>query len=218
MALFLGDTAPDFTQDSTMGPLHLYKYLNGSWGLFFSHPRDFTPVCTTELGKAANYNNRFKERGVKLRALSVDSVDDHRKWIKDIEEVTDEKIDFPIIADHDKRVSTLFGMIHPQNNDTETVRALFLIDPAKQIRHITIYPNSTGRDFDEILRVTDSLILSDRYNVRTPANWKKGDDVIIDPEIPESHIKQAVNCKVKRLKPYLKYIDYPSALSKVKVD
>lgn len=185
MALQLGDIAPDFVQDSTVGPLSLHEYLGDSWGVLFSHPKDYTPVCTTELGTVAKLKAEFDKRNVKVIALSVDGVESHKGWVADINDTQNTTVNFPILADHDKKVSELYGMIHPKSLDSLTVRTVFIIDPKKKIRLTLTYPASTGRNFPELLRVIDSLQLTDSHSVATPANWNKGDDVVIVPSIQD---------------------------------
>lgn len=185
MSLRLGDIAPDFEQDSSEGRIRLHEWLGDSWGVLFSHPADFTPVCTTELGFTAKLKDQFAQRGVKVLALSVDPVDSHLKWIDDINETQDTRVNFPIIADADRKVSELYDLIHPNANDTLTVRSLFIIDPNKKVRLIITYPASTGRNFNEILRVIDSLQLTDEHKVATPANWEDGDEVVIVPSLKD---------------------------------
>src|SRR3984957_9165629 len=175
MALQLGDEAPDFTADTTDGTINFHDYLGDGWGVLFSHPKDFTPVCTTELGAVAKLKGEFEKRHVKVIAVSVDDVASHKKWAGDIEETQHTKLNFPILGDPDRKVATLYGMIHPQANDTLTVRSVFVIDPKKKVRLTLTYPASTGRNFDEILRVVDSLQLTDSHSVATPPNWKDGD-------------------------------------------
>jgi alkyl hydroperoxide reductase subunit AhpC len=197
MALRLGDVAPDFVQDSSGGPIHFHEWLGSSWGVLFSHPADFTPVCTTELGLTAKLKDEFAKRNVKVIALSVDPVESHKKWIEDINETQNTRVNFPLIADSDRRVATLYDMIHPSASATATVRSLFVIDPKKVIRLMITYPASTGRNFDEILRVIDSLQLTEYHSVATPGNWKNGDDVVIvpslqDPEIIKKKVSQGV--------------------------
>src|SRR5271165_1928108 len=181
MAIHLGQIAPDFTQESTDGTIEFHKWLGDKWGVLFSHPKDFTPVCTTELGYVAKIKPEFDKRGVKVIGLSVDPLDSHKKWEGDIHETQGTAVNFPMIADPDRKVSNLYGMIHPNANDTLTVRSVFVIDPNKKIRLTLTYPASTGRDFGELLRVIDSLQLTDSYKVATPVNWRHGDDVIIVP-------------------------------------
>src|SRR3954463_13648146 len=191
MSIRLGDIAPDFEQESSEGRISFHEWLGDSWGVLFSHPADFTPVCTTELGLTAKLKDEFAKRNVKAIALSVDSVESHKKWIGDINETQDTQVNFPIIADGDRKVSTLYDMIHPEANATLTVRSLFVIDPKKKVRLIITYPASTGRNFDEVLRVIDALQLTDGYTVATPANWREGDDVIIPLTVQdEAVIKQ----------------------------
>lgn len=191
MSLRLGDIAPDFEQDSSEGRIRLHEWLGDSWGVLFSHPADFTPVCTTELGFTAKLKDQFAQRGVKVLALSVDPVESHLKWIDDINETQDTRVNFPIIADADRKVSELYDLIHPNANDTLTVRSLFIIDPSKKVRLIITYPASTGRNFNEILRVIDSLQLTDEHKVATPANWEDGDEVVIVPSLKdEEEIKR----------------------------
>jgi alkyl hydroperoxide reductase subunit AhpC len=210
MTLRLGDTAPDFEQDSSVGRIRLHDYLGDGWGVLFSHPADFTPVCTTELGLTAKLKPEFDKRNVKVLALSVDGADSHKKWIADIDDTQQTVVGFPIIADPDRAVATLYDMIHPNASATATVRSLFIIDPAKKVRLIITYPMSVGRNFDEILRTIDALQLSDKYTVATPGNWKPGDDVIIpltvqDPEV----IKQKYPKGVTSPRPYLRFTPAP---------
>lgn len=186
MTLRLGDAAPDFVQDSSEGPIHFHQWLGDSWGVLFSHPADFTPVCTTELGLTAKLKDEFAKRNVKAIALSVDPVDSHKEWIKDINETQLTVVNFPILADADRKVSELYDMIHPNANATLTVRSLFVIDPAKKVRLIITYPASTGRNFNEVLRVIDSLQLTDHHKVATPGNWQDGDDVVIVPSLQDA--------------------------------
>jgi alkyl hydroperoxide reductase subunit AhpC len=210
MALQLGDVAPDFTQDSTVGPLHFYDWAGASWVVLFSHPKDFTPVCTTELGVVAKLKPEFDKRGVKVIGLSVDPADSHGAWSKDIEETQGAALNFPLVADHDRKVADLYGMIHPNANDTLTVRSVFVIDPNKKLRLSLTYPASTGRNFDEILRVIDSLQLTDNHKVATPANWKQGDDVIISPSVSNDAAKTLFPAGWKELKPYLRTTKQPA--------
>jgi thioredoxin-dependent peroxiredoxin len=210
MSLRLGDTAPDFTQESSEGPISFHKWLGDSWGVLFSHPADFTPVCTTELGLTAKLKDEFARRNVKVIALSVDPVESHKKWINDINETQNTKVNFPIIADADRKVSTLYDMIHPNASATATVRSLFVIDPKKVIRLIITYPASTGRNFDEVLRVIDSLQLTEYHSVATPGNWKNGDDVVIIPSLQDPEVlKQKFPKGFKALKPYLRMTPQP---------
>jgi alkyl hydroperoxide reductase subunit AhpC len=211
MSVQLGSIAPDFTQDSTEGTIKFHEWLGNSWGVLFSHPKDFTPVCTTELGYVAKIKPEFEKRGVKVLALSVDPVDSHKKWIGDIEETQSTKMNFPILGDGDRKVSNLYGMIHPQANDTLTVRSVFILDPNKKVRATITYPASTGRDFNEILRVIDSLQLTDNYKVATPANWKNGDDCVIVPALTdENELKQRFPKGYRALRPYLRMTPQPN--------
>jgi len=211
MTLRLGDIAPDFEQDSSAGPIKFHQYLGESWGVLFSHPADYTPVCTTELGATAKLKDDFAKRNVKVIALSVDPVDSHHGWIKDINETQNTTVNFPILADADKKVSTLYDLIHPNANTTATVRSVFVIDPQKKIRLIITYPASTGRNFDEILRVIDSLQLTEYHSVATPVNWKDGDDVVIVPSLQDPEvIKQKFPKGYKVVKPYLRITPQPN--------
>jgi thioredoxin-dependent peroxiredoxin len=210
MTLRLGDTAPDFEQDSSAGRIRFHEWLGNSWGVLFSHPADFTPVCTTELGLTAKLKDKFTERGVKVIALSVDPVDSHEKWIQDINETQKTVVNFPIIADSDRKVSELYDLIHPNASTTSTVRSLFVIDPNKKIRLIITYPASTGRNFDEILRVIDSLQLTDKHSVATPGNWKQGDDVVIVPSLQDpEEIKRRFPQGYRAERPYLRLTPQP---------
>lgn len=209
--LRLGDTAPDFTQDSSIGPISFHQWLGDSWGVLFSHPADFTPVCTTELGATAKLADEFKKRNVKAIALSVDPVASHHGWIKDINETQDCEVNFPIIADEDKKVATLYDMIHPNALANATVRSVFIIDPHKKIRLTLTYPASTGRNFNEILRVIDSLQLTEYHSVATPANWKDGDDVVIVPSLQDPEVLKTKFPKgFKAIKPYLRITPQPN--------
>lgn len=211
MSLRLGDIAPDFEQDSSEGRIRLHEWLGDSWGVLFSHPADFTPVCTTELGFTAKLKDQFAQRGVKVLALSVDPVDSHLKWIDDINETQDTRVNFPIIADADRKVSELYDLIHPNANDTLIVRSLFIIDPNKKVRLIITYPASTGRNFNEILRVIDSLQLTDEHKVATPANWEDGDEVVIVPSLKdEEEIKRRFPKGYRAVKPYLRLTPQPN--------
>jgi alkyl hydroperoxide reductase subunit AhpC len=211
MALRLGDIAPDFTQDSTAGTIHFHEWLGDSWGVLFSHPKDFTPVCTTELGYTAKLKQEFAKRNVKVLAVSVDDVGSHNRWIGDINDTQNCVVEFPILGDPDKKVSNLYDMIHPNANDTLTVRSVYFIDPKKKIRAMITYPASTGRNFDEILRVIDSLQLTDKHSVATPVNWKQGDDVIIVPSITDPEVlKQKFPQGYRAVKPYLRYTPQPN--------
>ena len=210
MSLRLGDIAPNFTQASSEGEINFYDYLGDNWGILFSHPADYTPVCTTELGFTAKLKDEFSKRGVKAIALSVDDVDSHHGWIKDINETQDTTVNFPIIADKDRRVSTLYDFIHPNASETLTVRSLVIIDPNKKVRLIITYPASTGRNFHEVLRVVDSLQLTDNHKVATPANWQHGDDVVIVPSLKdEDEIKQRFPKGYKAVTPYLRLTPQP---------
>jgi alkyl hydroperoxide reductase subunit AhpC len=209
--LRLGDIAPDFTQDSSEGPIHFYDWVGDSWVVLFSHPKDFTPVCTTELGYTAKLKSEFGKRNAKVLALSVDPVDSHKGWINDINETQNTTVNFPILADADRKVSTLYDMIHPNASDSFTVRSVFIIDPKRKVRLMITYPASTGRNFDEILRVLDSLQLTDNYSVATPVNWKQGDDVVIVPSLQDPElIKQKFPKGYKALKPYLRMTPQPN--------
>ncbi|CAN7454738.1 peroxiredoxin [Caballeronia sp. dw_19] len=210
MSLRLGDTAPDFEQDSSVGRIKFHEWLGDSWGVLFSHPADFTPVCTTELGLTAKLAGEFEKRNVKAIALSVDTVESHKEWIKDINETQAANVGFPILADGDRKVSELYDMIHPNANATLTVRSLFVIDPKKKVRLTITYPASTGRNFDEVLRVIDSLQLTDSHSVATPGNWKQGDDVIIVPSLQDpEEIKRKFPKGYKAVRPYLRLTPQP---------
>ncbi len=205
MTLRLGDTAPDFEKESTEGRIHLHQWLGENWGILFSHPADFTPVCTTELGLTAKLKDEFAKRNAKVIALSVDPVDSHLRWISDINETQNTEVNFPIIADADRKVSELYDMIHPNANATLTVRSLFIIDPQKKVRLIITYPASTGRNFNEILRVLDSLQLTDNEKVATPGNWQPGDEVVIVPSLQdEAEITRRFPQGFRAVKPYLR--------------
>ncbi|PKO93906.1 MAG: peroxiredoxin [Betaproteobacteria bacterium HGW-Betaproteobacteria-1] len=209
--LRLGDTAPDFTQESSIGPIHFHEWLGNSWGVLFSHPADYTPVCTTELGATAKLADEFKKRSVKAIALSVDPVESHLGWIKDINETQSAVVNFPILADADKKVATLYDLIHPNASTTATVRSVFVIDPAKKIRLTFTYPASTGRNFNEVLRVIDSLQLTDSHSVATPADWKDGDDVVIVPSITDPEVLKTKFPKgFKAVNPYLRLTPQPN--------
>jgi alkyl hydroperoxide reductase subunit AhpC len=210
MALRLGDTVPDFTAETTEGPVNFYKFIDGAWAVLFSHPKDFTPVCTTELGEAAKLKPEFEKRNVKVIGLSVDPVDSHKGWAGDIEETQGIKLNFPVIADSDRKVSDLYDMIHPNASDTFTVRSVFVIGPDKKLKLTITYPASTGRNFDEILRVIDSLQLTANYSVATPVNWKDGDDVIIVPTLSDEQAKEKFPGGWKTLKPYLRVTPQPN--------
>ncbi len=210
-SLRLGDIAPDFEQESTEGKISFHSYLGDSWGVLFSHPADFTPVCTTELGYTAKLKGEFDKRGVKVLALSIDPVSSHEGWVPDIEETQGVKVNFPILADADRKVATLYDMIHPNADDKATVRSVFIIGPDKKVKASITYPPSTGRNFDEIVRVIDSLQLTAKHKVATPVNWKKGEDVIIVPGLKdEAEIKQRFPEGYKAVKPYLRIVKDPS--------
>jgi thioredoxin-dependent peroxiredoxin len=209
MALRLGDTAPDFTADTTQGKVNFHEWLGDSWGILFSHPKDFTPVCTTELGYVARLKPDFDKRNVKVIGLSVDSVESHVKWESDIGETQGTPVNFPMIGDSDKNVSNLYDMIHPNANDTFTVRSVFVIGPDKKVKLIITYPASTGRNFDEILRVIDSLQLTSKFSVATPVNWKNGDDVIIGAAVTDEQAKEKFPNGWKTIKPYLRVVPQP---------
>jgi alkyl hydroperoxide reductase subunit AhpC len=214
MAVRLGDIAPDFTAETTEGPVHFHEWLGDSWGVLFSHPKDFTPVCTTELGMAAKLKPEFDKRGVKVIGLSVDPVDSHKGWEKDIEETQGTAVNFPMIADSDRKVSDLYYMIHPNANDTLTVRSVYVIGPDKKVKLTLTYPASTGRNFDEILRVIDSLQLTANYSVATPVNWKDGDDCIIVPAVSDEDAKAKFPAGFKTIKPYLRTTPQPNKVEK----
>ncbi|MDA1171041.1 MULTISPECIES: peroxiredoxin [Acinetobacter] len=210
MSLRLGDIAPNFQQASSEGEIDFYQFLGDSWGVLFSHPADYTPVCTTELGFTAKLKDEFEKRGVKAIALSVDDVESHQGWIKDINETQNTTVNFPIIADQDRKVSELYGFIHPNASETLTVRSLVIIDPNKKVRLIITYPASTGRNFHEILRVIDSLQLTDHHKVATPANWQQGEDVVIVPSLKdEAEIAQRFPKGYKAVTPYLRLTPQP---------
>lgn len=210
MSIKLGDTAPNFQADSTLGNIDFYEYLGDSWGILFSHPADYTPVCTTELGFTTKLKPEFDKRNTKVIALSVDGVEDHQNWIKDINETQNTEVQFPIIADKDRKVSELYDFIHLNASLTATVRSLLIIDPDKKVRLIITYPASTGRNFNEILRVLDSLQLVDSYKIATPANWNDGDDVIIPPAITTKDARNIFPKGVHEIKPYLRYTPQPN--------
>lgn len=210
MSLRLGDTAPNFKAQTTMGEIDFHEWLGDSWGMLFSHPADFTPVCTTELGRTAALSEEFAERNVKAIALSVDPLDSHHDWIKDIEETQDVTMNFPIIADHDRKVAELYDMIHPKEDAKFTVRSVFLIDPSKKIRLTLTYPPSTGRNFTEILRVIDSLQLTEYHKVATPADWEDGDDCVIVPAISSEDAKEIFPKGFTEVKPYLRMTPQPN--------
>ncbi|PCJ98412.1 MAG: peroxidase [Flavobacteriaceae bacterium] len=206
----LGDAAPDFTADSSLGMINLYDYLGDGWGILFSHPADFTPVCTTELGTAAKFKDEFAKRNVKMMALSVDGAASHNAWIQDINETQNTKVDFPIIADEDKKVSNLYDMIHPNADNNLTVRSVFIIAPDKTVKLTITYPASTGRNFHELLRVIDSLQLTAYHKVATPANWNNGEDVVVSPAISTEDAKKIFTKGVTEVKPYLRMTPDPT--------
>ena len=210
MAIRLGDVAPDFEAQTTEGPLHFHQWLGNSWGILFSHPKDFTPVCTTELGEVARLKPQFDKRNTKVLALSVDSVDDHKRWSADIEETQGTRPNYPLIADPDRKIATLYDMIHPNADDTLTVRSVYIIGPDKKVKLTLTYPASAGRNFDEILRVLDSLQLTANHSVATPVNWKDGDDVIIVPSVTDAQAKEKFPKGFKTVKPYLRITPQPN--------
>jgi thioredoxin-dependent peroxiredoxin len=210
MSLRLGDIAPNFTANTSIGEIDFYQYLGNSWGILFSHPADYTPVCTTELGRTAALKEEFEKRNVKVLALSVDPVDKHLGWINDINETQNCTVDFPIIADEDRKVSTLFDFIHPNASATATVRSLIIIAPDKTVKLIITYPASTGRNFVEVLRVVDSLQLTANHSVATPANWNHGEDVIVVPSISTEDAEKKFPKGLKIVKPYLRYTPQPN--------
>lgn len=210
MSIKLGDTAPNFQAETTAGDLDFYNYLGNSWGILFSHPADYTPVCTTELGFTSKLKSEFEARDTKVIALSVDGVEDHQGWIKDINETQNTEVQFPIIADKDRKISEEYDFIHPNASATATVRSLLIIDPAKKVRLIITYPASTGRNFNEIIRVLDSLQLTDSHKVATPVNWKNGEDVIVPPSISTEEAREIFPKGVTEIKPYLRYTPQPN--------
>ena len=210
MSLRLGDTAPNFKANTTAGEIDFYDYLGDSWGILFSHPADYTPVCTTELGRTALLNEEFKKRNVKVLAVSVDPVESHKGWVNDINETQHCNVDFPIIADEERKVSDLYDMIHPNASETQTVRSLFIISPDKKVKLIITYPASTGRNFTEVLRVVDSLQLTAKHTVSTPADWKQGEDVIVGTSVSTEDAIKRFPKGVKVVKPYLRYTPQPS--------
>lgn len=211
MSLQLGDVVPNFTQKSTLGDISFYEWAGDSWVILFSHPADFTPVCTTELGQVARLSAEFQKRGVKPIAVSVDPLDSHLNWVKDIEETQGVHMNYPLLADADKSVSDLYRMIHPNANDTLTVRSVFIIDPNKKLRLTLTYPASTGRNFAELLRVIDSLQLTDNYSVATPADWKQGEEVVISPKLQDPEdLKQRFPKGYRTVKPYLRLTPQPN--------
>ena len=210
MAIQLGDIAPDFTAETTSGPLSWHDYLGSGWGVLFSHPKDFTPVCTTELGEVARLKPEFDKRNVKVAGLSVDPLESHQRWIGDIAETQGHALNYPLIADPDRTVANLYGMIHPNASDTFTVRSVFVVGPDKKIKLTITYPASTGRNFAEILRVIDSLQLTAGYSVATPVNWKDGEDVIIVPSLSDADAAAKFPKGWKALKPYLRVTPQPN--------
>jgi alkyl hydroperoxide reductase subunit AhpC len=209
MSIQLGQIAPDFEQESSQGRIKFYDYLGSSWGILFSHPKDFTPVCTTELAEVARLAPEWKKRNVKVLGLSVDTGERHEGWAADIAETQGQTLNFPVLADHDKKVSELYGLIHPEADPAVTVRSVYVIDPNRKVRLVITYPPSTGRNFDEILRVVDSLQLTDSHKVATPVNWKDGDDVIIVPSVSDEDAKTRFPEGFKTLKPYLRIVKQP---------
>ena len=210
MAIQLGDTAPDFTVDSTEGKISFHEWLGDSWGVLFSHPKDFTPVCTTELGAVAKLADEFAKRNTKVLAVSVDPIESHSRWISDINDTQDTTVNFPLIGDPDRTVADLYGMIHPNASDTVTVRSVFIIGPDKKVKLMITYPQSTGRNFQEILRVLDSLQLTANYSVSTPADWKDGDAVIIAPAISDEAAKEKFPKGWEAKRPYLRLTPQPN--------
>lgn len=210
MSIKLGDTAPDFQAETSAGDLNFYDYLGNSWGILFSHPADYTPVCTTELGYTSKLKEEFDKRETKVIALSVDGVEDHQNWIKDINETQETDVQFPIIADKDRKISELYDFIDPNASATATVRSLLIIDPQKKVRLIITYPASTGRNFNEILRVLDSLQLVDSQKIATPVNWQNGDDVIVPPSVSTEEATKIFPKGVTEIKPYLRYTPQPN--------
>jgi alkyl hydroperoxide reductase subunit AhpC len=210
MSLRLGDNAPDFTADTTEGPIRFHEWMGGGWAVLFSHPKDYTPVCTTELGYVAKVKPEFEKLGVKVIGLSVDPIVSHEGWIKDINETQKTTVNFPMIADPDRRVSTLYDMIHPNASDSFTVRSVFVIGPDKKVKLTLTYPASTGRNFEELLRVIDSLQLTASYQVATPVNWKAGEDCIIVPAVPDADVPKKFPKGSRTIKPYLRYTPQPN--------
>jgi len=209
MTLRLGDEAPNFRAETTEGKINFHEWAGDSWVVFFSHPADFTPVCTTEIGRAAVLADEFERRNVKRIVLSVDPLEDHEKWMKDVNETQDTRVDYPIVADPTRKIATLYDMIHPNEDDTATVRSVFVIDPDKKIRLTMTYPPAIGRNFDEILRVVDALQLSDEYDIATPVDWKKGERVVVKPSIPTDEARERFD-DVQELRPYLRLTPDPS--------
>jgi thioredoxin-dependent peroxiredoxin len=209
MSIQLGQTAPDFEQETTQGRIRFHEWLNGHWGVLFSHPKDFTPVCTTELGETARLKPEFEKRNTKIIGLSVDSAERHRDWNKDIEETQGHAVNFPMIVDEDRKVSELYGMIHPEADPAVTVRTVYVIDPQKKVRMMLAYPPSAGRNFEEILRVIDSLQLTDKYKLSTPVNWRPGERAIIVPSVSDEDAKTLFPQGWETQKPYLRLVDVP---------
>lgn len=209
MSLRLGDIAPDFQADTTQGPIKFHEWIGESWAILFSHPRDFTPVCTTELGYAARLKPEFKKRGVKLVGLSIDPLESHRRWADDIAETQGAALNYPLIADPERQIADRYGMIHPAHDEVYTVRTVFVIDPKKKIRLTVTYPQTCGRNFDELLRVIESLQLTDAHSVSTPVNWKTGDDVVIVPSVSDDDAKKRFPKGWRALKPYLRLTPDP---------
>jgi len=209
MALRIGDEAPDFTAETTEGTIRFHEWLGDSWAILFSHPKDFTPVCTTELGMVAKIKSEFDKRNTKVIGLSVDAVDDHKKWASDIEETQGAALNYPLIGDPDRKIAELYDMIHPNASDSFTVRSVFIIGPDKKIKLIITYPASVGRNFDEILRALDALQLTAKYSVSTPVNWKQGDEVIVAPALSDQEAKEKFPKGFKTLKPYLRLTPQP---------
>lgn len=211
MTLRLGDTAPDFEAETSAGPIKFHDWIGDSWCILFSHPKDFTPVCTTELGYMAKIKPEFDKRNVKILGVSVDTPESHKGWVKDIEETQSTKVGYPIVADSQRKVANLYGMMHPAHDEVYTVRTVFVVDPKKKVRLMITYPQTCGRNFDEILRVVDSLQLTDKFSVATPVNWKKGEDVIIVPSLSDEDAKKKFPKGWKALKPYLRVTPVPDA-------
>jgi alkyl hydroperoxide reductase subunit AhpC len=209
MSLRLGDTAPDFTAETTEGEIHLHEWLGDSWGVFFSHPKDFTPVCTTELGTVAKLKSEFDKRNAKIVAISVDPLDSHRRWVGDINETQDTTVNYPIIADPERKIAVLYDMLDPTSPENLTVRSVFFIAPDKTIKLMITYPASTGRNFDEILRALDSVQLTAHYQVATPVNWKHGEDCIILPAVPDEEVPGKFPKGHRTIKPYMRYTPQP---------
>ena len=211
MALQLGDEAPNFTAETTEGTINLHEFLGSGWGVLFSHPKDFTPVCTTELGRVSALKPEWDKRGVKVLGLSVDPLDDHKRWVGDIKETQGHALNFPLIADPDRKIANLYGMIHPNASDSMTVRSVFIVGADKKIKLMLTYPASTGRNFDEILRTIDSLQLTAQHQVATPANWRTGEDVIIVPAVSDDDARKKYPAGWRAVKPYLRYVPAPGS-------